>query len=300
MRARLHPRQHVVRRGVGVDDPAGARDDSSGVGSFSISARPKPEGMASGRRRAAGAGSGTAAGGAGAAARPRRRAPAARPAAKADQRRQRQRRRQRRQRRRRRAPARDGATSASAATLPSGWRACLPAPANNREEGLSSSNRHISSEPEGRAEGSRMIRYALRCDRDASFRRLVRVGRGFRPPARRRAVACAVCGIDRRREGPDGAERRPPRRRADADCPRLARRAGARRAAPPHRGATPRTSAATSPPRRGASTRALRPARSIIGEARPAEARALIEDGIPVAPLPWASREQLAAGVASP
>jgi hypothetical protein len=29
------------------------------------------------------------------------------------------------------------------------------------------------------------------------------------------------------------------------------------------------------------------PARSIIGEARPAEARALIADGIPVAPLPW-------------
>ena len=32
------------------------------------------------------------------------------------------------------------------------------------------------------------------------------------------------------------------------------------------------------------------PARSIIGEARPSEARALIEDGIPVAPLPWWNR----------
>jgi len=29
------------------------------------------------------------------------------------------------------------------------------------------------------------------------------------------------------------------------------------------------------------------PARSIVGEARPSEARALIEDGVPVAPLPW-------------
>lgn len=29
------------------------------------------------------------------------------------------------------------------------------------------------------------------------------------------------------------------------------------------------------------------PARPIIGEARPAEARALMEDGIPIAPLPW-------------
>jgi hypothetical protein len=32
------------------------------------------------------------------------------------------------------------------------------------------------------------------------------------------------------------------------------------------------------------------PARTIIGEARPADARALVEDGIPVAPLPWISR----------
>lgn len=32
------------------------------------------------------------------------------------------------------------------------------------------------------------------------------------------------------------------------------------------------------------------PARAIIGEARPAEAKALIEDGIPVAPLPWSTR----------
>ncbi len=33
----------------------------------------------------------------------------------------------------------------------------------------------------------------------------------------------------------------------------------------------------------------LAPERPIIGEARPSEARALIEDGIPVAPLPWTS-----------
>lgn len=33
------------------------------------------------------------------------------------------------------------------------------------------------------------------------------------------------------------------------------------------------------------------PERPIWGEARPIEARALIEDGIPVAPLPWSSRK---------
>lgn len=33
------------------------------------------------------------------------------------------------------------------------------------------------------------------------------------------------------------------------------------------------------------------PARAIIGEAKPEEARALIEDGVPVAPLPWMNRK---------
>lgn len=33
------------------------------------------------------------------------------------------------------------------------------------------------------------------------------------------------------------------------------------------------------------------PGRPIIGEARPAEARALIEDGVPIAPLPWGNRK---------
>jgi hypothetical protein len=34
------------------------------------------------------------------------------------------------------------------------------------------------------------------------------------------------------------------------------------------------------------------PARPIIGEARPAEARALIEDSVPIAPLPWSSSKR--------
>lgn len=33
------------------------------------------------------------------------------------------------------------------------------------------------------------------------------------------------------------------------------------------------------------------PVRAIIGEARPTEARALIEDGIRIAPLPWSARK---------
>ena len=33
------------------------------------------------------------------------------------------------------------------------------------------------------------------------------------------------------------------------------------------------------------------PARAIIGEVAPDEARSLISDGVPVAPLPWSSRK---------
>ena len=33
------------------------------------------------------------------------------------------------------------------------------------------------------------------------------------------------------------------------------------------------------------------PARAIIGEARLADAKALVDDGVPVAPLPWSSRK---------
>ncbi len=33
------------------------------------------------------------------------------------------------------------------------------------------------------------------------------------------------------------------------------------------------------------------PDRPIIGEARPAEARALIEEGVPIAPLPWSRKK---------
>ena len=34
----------------------------------------------------------------------------------------------------------------------------------------------------------------------------------------------------------------------------------------------------------------LKPKRSIIGQAKPDDARSLIEDGVPVVPLPWGNK----------
>jgi len=138
-----------------------------------------------------------------------------------------------------------------------------------------------------------MIRYALRCDQahrfdswfgsSADFDRLLGAG----------LVACAVCGSsDIAKDlmapavagaAPEPTLSGPPspaeqalaelRRRIEAQSEDVGRNfAGEARRI--HEG--------------------LAPERAIIGEARPAEARALIEDGIPVAPLPWWSRKSKA------
>ena len=138
-----------------------------------------------------------------------------------------------------------------------------------------------------------MIRYALRCDQahrfdswfgsSADFDRLLGAG----------LVACAVCGSsDIAKDlmapavagaAPEPTLSAPPspaeqalaelRRRIEAQSEDVGRNF-AREARRIHEG--------------------LAPERAIIGEARPAEARALIEDGIPVAPLPWWSRKSKA------
>ena len=138
-----------------------------------------------------------------------------------------------------------------------------------------------------------MIRFSLRCDQahrfdswfgsSADFDRLLGAG----------LVACAVCGSsDIAKDlmapavagaAPEPTLSGPPspaeqalaelRRRIEAQSEDVGRNF-AREARRIHEG--------------------LAPERAIIGEARPAEARALIEDGIPVAPLPWWSRKSKA------
>jgi hypothetical protein len=144
-----------------------------------------------------------------------------------------------------------------------------------------------------------MIRFSLRCERAHRFDSWFGSGADFDRLTDSGLVACAVCGstavekdlmtpavaTSGATSGPEAAGSAVPnlsapaspaeqaltelRRRIEAESEDVGRRfaSEARRI---HEGSAP--------------------ARPIIGEARPAEARALVEDGIPVAPLPWSSR----------
>lgn len=137
-----------------------------------------------------------------------------------------------------------------------------------------------------------MIRFALRCAEGHSFDSWFASGAEYDRLSGARLLSCAVCG------GP----------RVEKDL--MAPRVGAGSATGAAAGAL---SAPASPAEQAlaelrrrieatsedvgrdfpAEARRIHagdaPARPIIGEARPAEARALIEEGVPVAPLPWTS-----------
>jgi hypothetical protein len=134
-----------------------------------------------------------------------------------------------------------------------------------------------------------MIRYALRCDREHRFDSWFGSSDDFDRLTGAGMVACAVCGssaVAKDLMAPSVASSAPPpdlrapaspaeqalaelRRKIEASADDVGRdfAAEARRI---HDG--------------------LAPERTIVGEARPSEARALLEDGIPVAPLPWPAR----------
>lgn len=139
-----------------------------------------------------------------------------------------------------------------------------------------------------------MIRFSLRCERAHRFDSWFGSGADFDRLTDAGLVACAVCGSTAVEKdlmapaiatsGPGAAGETPDlsapataaeqalselRRRIESEAEDVGRRFAteARRI---HEGTAPE--------------------RPIIGEARPADARALIEDGIPVAPLPWSSR----------
>ncbi len=140
-----------------------------------------------------------------------------------------------------------------------------------------------------------MIRFSLRCDKAHQFDSWFGSGADFARLTDAGLVSCAVCGST-------AVEK-------DLMAPAIATSPGAAAREP-----VPDLSAPASPAEkalaelrrrveaeaedvgRGFATEARRihdgsaRARPIIGEARPAEARALLEDGIPVAPLPWSSR----------
>ncbi|MBM3604725.1 MAG: DUF1178 family protein [Alphaproteobacteria bacterium] len=134
-----------------------------------------------------------------------------------------------------------------------------------------------------------MIRYALRCEKGHDFDGWFRSSDGFETMRDAGQVACAQCGstrVDRGLMAPAVAEARAPlnapRNPAEAALEALRRQVeeksdyvGLRfveEARAMHQGE--------------------RPARAIHGEARPDEARKLMEEGVPVAPLPFIPRKR--------
>jgi hypothetical protein len=150
--------------------------------------------------------------------------------------------------------------------------------------------RNISLGLQADDEVCRMIRFSLRCDQAHRFDSWFGSGADYDRLAGAGLVACAVCGstaVEKDLMAPritGGAQPEPTltgpaspaeqalaelRRRVEAQTEDVGRDF-AREARRIHEGTAPE--------------------RAIIGEARPSEARALLEDGIPVAPLPWSSR----------
>jgi hypothetical protein len=134
-----------------------------------------------------------------------------------------------------------------------------------------------------------MIRFSLRCDRAHRFDSWFGSGADFERLLDGGHLACAVCGSA-------AVEK-------DLMAPNIASAGAAQSLSGP---ASPAEQALAELRRRVEATAedvgrdfpaearrihdGAAPERAIIGEARPAEARALLEDGIPVAPLPWQTR----------
>lgn len=138
-----------------------------------------------------------------------------------------------------------------------------------------------------------MIQYALKCADGHSFDSWFQSSDAFDKLHAAGMVACAVCGSTEVEKSVMAPRVQASRDKAQPDAPRR----------PLSEPASPAEQALAELRRRieansdyvgrnfAAEARAIHegeaPARSIYGEARPDEARALIEDGIPVAPLPF-------------
>ena len=131
-----------------------------------------------------------------------------------------------------------------------------------------------------------MIRYALKCDRDHGFDSWFASGAAYDSLRAAGQVECPVCGsrtVDKALMAPALATAEPPAPRA----PDLAEKLAAWRRHVEENADYVGLEFATE-------ARAIHegtaPERPIWGEAKPDEAKALIEDGVPVAPLPFIPR----------
>jgi hypothetical protein len=134
-----------------------------------------------------------------------------------------------------------------------------------------------------------MIRYALRCDREHRFDSWFGSSDDFDRLTGAGLVACAVCGssaVEKDLMAPSVTSPAPAPDLSAPASPAEQKLAELRRRIEATAEDVGRSFAAEA--RR--IHEGLAPERPIIGEARPSEARALLEDGIPVAPLPWPTR----------
>lgn len=148
-----------------------------------------------------------------------------------------------------------------------------------------------------------MIKYSLKCGEGHAFDSWFASADAYDALAAAGRLACAVCGGDgvekalmAPRVSSGGPDIAPPEAREPAR-PRLDRPASAREAALAEFRRKIEAQTEDVGPRFAAEARAIHegsaPDRAIRGQAKPAEARALIEDGVPVLPLPFPAPRQV-------
>ncbi|WP_134725163.1 DUF1178 family protein [Paracoccus luteus] len=140
-----------------------------------------------------------------------------------------------------------------------------------------------------------MIRYALRCDKGHDFDSWFRSASGSDTLLAGGQVSCVVCGSTQIAKAPM-APAVPVRAAADGPQPLDAPASAAERRLAALRAHVERTSDYVGDAF-AAEARdmhdGVKPERPIHGEARLEEARKLLEDGIPVAPLPFGARRKM-------
>jgi len=141
-----------------------------------------------------------------------------------------------------------------------------------------------------------MIKYTLKCDKDHQFDSWFQSADAFDKLVASGMASCAVCGSSDVNKAVMAPRVRPARNAAKSDAapkpgPLSAPLSAAEQAMAELR-AKIEASSENVGDRFATEARAIHdgdaPERPIIGQARLDEAKSLIEDGIPVAPLPWA------------
>ena len=145
-----------------------------------------------------------------------------------------------------------------------------------------------------------MIRYSLKCEKDHAFDSWFQSAEAFEKLLNAGMVTCSVCGALGVEKAIMAPQVRPARKAVDKTAP------AAPKAGPLSAPASPAEQALAEMRKKvednsenvgkdfAAEARAIHegeaPARSIYGEAKLQDAKDLIEEGIPVAPLPWGNK----------